>query len=299
MDEKNHLKALHSLTSPAKIVGGAKDVVDEFLFAISYKEKDCLVPTYATNATNKLLHDLAEIKEKYLAQLEKERRYPTLNAVNHKVAAYGTTEDIAAKLQSILNSLLEKSRETPIDVSPNQPHMTVEEALKTSELEIIQDTFLSDVLKWMAAHPYATAFHIAMVLLMLCPGLAVVPLLEMIGFGADGIIGGKPKSTINDEILGSFVADLIAGSVVASYQSVAGPIAARSLFAVLQSTAMGGYGVFKVYGAVRAAIALAVAFEVGRAHAQHGCSEKRSLIPTAHYESGAGKVRGCASCVIQ
>lgn len=80
--------------------------------------------------------------------------------------------------------------------------MTVEEALKTSELEIIQDSFLSDVLKWMAAHPYATAFHIAMVLLMLCPGLAVVPLLEMVGFGTEGIIAGKSKSTMHLEILG-------------------------------------------------------------------------------------------------
>lgn len=188
------------------IVGGAKDIVDEFLFTVSYKEKDCLVPTYMTNATNKFLHDLAEIKERYLAQLEKERHHPTQNAVNHKVATYGTTEDVAAKLIAILNSLLEKARETPIDVSPNQPRMTVEEALNTSELEIIQDSFMSDVLKWMAAHPYATAFHIAMVLLMLCPGLVVVPLLELVGFGADGIIFGKPKSTIRYEIRRTFFA---------------------------------------------------------------------------------------------
>ena len=190
-DEKNDLKAVRTRTPPASLVGGAKDVVDEFLFAVSYKEKDCLVPTYMTNVTNKFLHDLAEIKEKYLAQLEKQRHYSTQNFGNHTVTTYGTTEDVAAKLNNIINSLLEKARDTPIDVGPNQPHMKVEEALKTSELEIIQESFLSDVLKWMAAHPYATAFHIAMTLLMLCPGLAIVPLLEMVGFGAEGIIGGK------------------------------------------------------------------------------------------------------------
>lgn len=199
MDGKGDLKALHNLTSPASLVGEAKDIVDEFLFAVSYKEKDCLVPTYMTNATQKFLHDLAEIKERYLAQSEKERHHPTQIAVNDndKVAAYGITEDVAAKLNSLLNTLFEKARETPIDVNPNQPHMSVEEALKTSELEIIiQGSLQSDVLKWMAAHPFATAFHIAMILLMLSPGLVVVPLLELVGFGVDGIILGMLMSKI-------------------------------------------------------------------------------------------------------
>ena len=84
-----------------------------------------------TNVTNKFLHDLAEIKEKYLAQLEEQRHYSTQNVGNHTAATYGTTEEVAAKLKTIINSLLEKARDTPIDVGPNQPHMKVEEALKT------------------------------------------------------------------------------------------------------------------------------------------------------------------------
>ena len=98
---------------------------------LSYKEKDRLVPTYITNVMNKFLHDLAEIKEKYLAQLEEQRHYSTQNVGNHTAATYGTTEEVAAKLKTIINSLLEKARDTPIDVGPNQPHMKVEEALKT------------------------------------------------------------------------------------------------------------------------------------------------------------------------
>lgn len=197
MDKRGDLKALQHLTGPAPLAGEAKDIVDEFLFAVSYKEKDCLVPTYMTNATDKFLHDLAGIKERYLAKLEKD--HLTQNALNDNdtVGAYSTTEDVAAKLISILKTLLEKARETPIDVNPNQPHLSVEEALKASELEIIiQDSLQSDVLKWMAAHPYATAFHIAMILLMLSPGVVVMPLLELVGFGTDGIIFGMPKSTI-------------------------------------------------------------------------------------------------------
>lgn len=110
-----------------------------------------------------------------------------------------------------------------------------------------------------------------------------------------------PSLRYNDEIRysRSFVADQLAGSAAASYQSIAGPIAARSLFAVLQSTAMGGYGILKVYKAVRAAIALAVTFEVGRARVHHGCSEKQFLIPTVHHEGEVGEAKGCASCVIQ
>lgn len=297
-NQKSNLKGLPTLTSSASLVGGAKDVVDEFLFAVSHKEKEFLVPSYMTNATSIFLNDLAEIKKKYLAQLEKERHHSPHNVGKNAVATYGTTEDVAAKLNGIINSLLEKARDTPIDVGPIQPHTTVKEALKTSELEIMQDSFLSDLLKWMAAHPYATAFHIAMVLLMLCPGLAVVPLLEMVGFGAEGIIAGKSKSTMHVEIL-SYPLLIQTESVAASYMSVAGPIAARSLFAVLQSTAMGGYGVFKVYTAVRAAIALAVTFEVGRANRQRGCSEKLCSIPTGCSETGVTKARGCAGCVIQ
>lgn len=199
MGEKGDLEALQNLTGPASFVTLAKNIVDEFLFAVSYKEKDCLGPTNMINATQKFLHDLAGIKERYLAQSEKERNHPTQTAVNDtdKVAAYGTTEDVAAKLNSLLNTLFEKARETPIDMNSNQPYMPVEEALKSSELEIIiQGPLLSDVLKWMAAHPFAAAFHIAMILLMLSPGVVVMPLLGLVGFGADGIIFGMPKSTI-------------------------------------------------------------------------------------------------------
>lgn len=196
MDKKGDLRVFQNLTGPAPLAGEAKDIVDEFLFAVSYKEKDCLVPTCMTNATDRFLHDLAGVKERHLAQLETERHHFTQNVLNDNdtVGAYSTTEDVAAKLISILKTLLEKAHETPIDVNPNQPHLSVEEALKASELEIImQDSLQSGVLKWMAAHPYATAFHIAMILLMLSPGVVVMPLLELVGFGVDGIIFGMPQ----------------------------------------------------------------------------------------------------------
>lgn len=50
---------------------------------------------------------------------------------------------------------------------------------------------------------------------------------------------------------------MLAGSMAAKIQSVIGPIAARSVFAIWQSARMGGYGVEYVNGGVRALVALA------------------------------------------
>ena len=47
------------------------------------------------------------------------------------------------------------------------------------------------------------------------------------------------------------------GSIAAKVQSVIGPVAARSVFAIWQSARMGGYGVANVNGGVRALVALA------------------------------------------
>ena len=47
------------------------------------------------------------------------------------------------------------------------------------------------------------------------------------------------------------------GSVAARIQSLIGPVAARSVFAIWQSARMGGYGVAQVNGGVRALVALA------------------------------------------
>ena len=50
---------------------------------------------------------------------------------------------------------------------------------------------------------------------------------------------------------------VLAGSMAAKIQSVIGPVAARSVFAIWQSARMGGYGVEYVNGGVRALVALA------------------------------------------
>lgn len=50
---------------------------------------------------------------------------------------------------------------------------------------------------------------------------------------------------------------VLVGSMAAKIQSVIGPVAARSVFAIWQSARMGGYGVEYVNGGVRALVALA------------------------------------------
>ncbi|TLD26612.1 hypothetical protein PspLS_04369 [Pyricularia sp. CBS 133598] len=78
------------------------------------------------------------------------------------------------------------------------------------------------------------------------PGLFVLPVLASIGFGGSGPI---------------------AGGIAASVQSGMGNVLAPSLFATLQSAAMGGYGVTAVLGTVQAAgglFAVAAAAQVTR-----------------------------------
>lgn len=53
------------------------------------------------------------------------------------------------------------------------------------------------------------------------------------------------------------------GSLASQIQSVIGPVAARSVFAIWQSARMGGYGVEYVNGGVRALIAMADATVAG------------------------------------
>ncbi|KAL8818111.1 MAG: hypothetical protein Q9223_003187 [Gallowayella weberi] len=92
---------------------------------------------------------------------------------------------------------------------------------------------------WIAAHPYQTAFQVSMLLLTLGPGLLAGPALGAAGFSSSG---------------------LVSGSAAAAHQAATGNVAARSVFAVLQSAGAGGYGVPIVHGAIRAGSVIAGTF---------------------------------------
>ncbi|KAG9228065.1 hypothetical protein BJ875DRAFT_270963 [Amylocarpus encephaloides] len=85
--------------------------------------------------------------------------------------------------------------------------------------------------RWIAANPGQSALLIANGILIFTPAALTGPLLATMGFGASGPI---------------------AGSVAAWLQSILGNVGARSVFAYLQSAAMGGYGVAAVNGIVQA-----------------------------------------------
>ncbi|KAL8670056.1 MAG: hypothetical protein Q9168_005389 [Polycauliona sp. 1 TL-2023] len=91
--------------------------------------------------------------------------------------------------------------------------------------------FAKKVASWMAAHPYQTALQLGSGILFFGPGLLAVPALGAAGFGSTGIVSG---------------------SIAASQQAAIGNVAARGLFATLQSAAAGGYGVPIVHGVIRA-----------------------------------------------
>lgn len=109
---------------------------------------------------------------------------------------------------------------------------------KAQELQLHQ--VASDIEIWVKAHPWKAAFYLASSISLFAPEILSLPALEALGFGAVGVR---------------------AGSLAAKIQSVIGPIAARSVFAIWQSARMGGYGVEYVNGGVRALVALADAAE--------------------------------------
>ena len=84
-------------------------------------------------------------------------------------------------------------------------------------------------------HPHLNATTLA-VAVPAIGGMAVAaPLLGLVGFGAAGPVGGKLLLTI-DKLCSS---NNLAGSATAAYQSAYG---ATTMFSVLQSAAMGGFG---------------------------------------------------------
>ncbi|OBT89854.1 hypothetical protein VE02_00813 [Pseudogymnoascus sp. 03VT05] len=87
------------------------------------------------------------------------------------------------------------------------------------------------VLEWTAAHPGQTALLVVNGALFFTPAALTGPLLTSMGFGATGPV---------------------ASSVAASLQSMLGNVGAGSVFAYLQSAAMGGYGAVVVNGATQA-----------------------------------------------
>ncbi|KAJ1323018.1 Interferon-induced 6-16 family [Microdochium nivale] len=90
--------------------------------------------------------------------------------------------------------------------------------------------------------------------IMALPGLIVAPaigVLNMVGFGAGGIVGGTTAATI---------------------QAGIGNVAARSLFATCTSAAASGYGVAVLAGAARVAGGAFASAAAGAA-AVHGMAD--------------------------
>ncbi|KAL9576415.1 MAG: hypothetical protein Q9212_007117 [Teloschistes hypoglaucus] len=114
------------------------------------------------------------------------------------------------------------------------PRESLERAkTKAQELDLL--LVASDIETWIKHHPWKAAFYAASAIGSFAPEILSIPALEMLGFSLGGVR---------------------AGTLAAKIQSVIGPVAARSVFAIWQSARMGGYGVEYVNGGVRALVAL-------------------------------------------
>ncbi|KAI8960643.1 hypothetical protein F5Y11DRAFT_329014 [Daldinia sp. FL1419] len=100
--------------------------------------------------------------------------------------------------------------------------------------------FAEDITNWARKNPWkAAATGVAVV----APGLIAGPVLGVLGFGANGIVGG---------------------SIAAGIQSGIGNVAAGGVFATLQSAGMAGYGAATVNGIVSAGGIIGSAFSAYR-----------------------------------
>ncbi|KAI0448816.1 hypothetical protein F5B21DRAFT_496331 [Xylaria acuta] len=95
--------------------------------------------------------------------------------------------------------------------------------------------------EWAAANPKQATVAGAGAACVAAPMLVAAPVLGLVGFGANGIVGG---------------------SIAAGVQSGIGSVVAPSIFATLQSAAAGGYGIAAVSAVVQG-LGIAVASSAG------------------------------------
>ena len=117
------------------------------------------------------------------------------------------------------------------------------------------------VLQWSAAHPYQTTLQVGMGLMMLSPAAVAGPALSAVGFGNGILPGASPSILWWSDIL-----IRVSASFASAQHATIGNVAARSLFATLQSAGAGGYGLPIVNGFIRAGSALGlIGSAVGKA----------------------------------
>ena len=187
-------------TSQTQMVD-VEDIVQDWLHTL---------PCDLVATINTFINALIQKKEDYLAHKDKssyepeyERLLYTSNTSTGRGAAEASmsNEDIAFHLSRAIGALLESARQNPIHLSTQPPNIDVDELhdritkiYRANNSNIKDCSFAEDVLKWVAAHPYQTAFHVACALLLLYPGIVTVPILALVGFAPEGIIAGNHSS---------------------------------------------------------------------------------------------------------
>ncbi|KAF7947733.1 hypothetical protein EAE96_008813 [Botrytis aclada] len=91
-------------------------------------------------------------------------------------------------------------------------------------------TLSQNIISYIQAHPFKSAFHVISMATFFTPAAAGGPILYLLGFARVG-----PRAV----------------SIASMTQSIFGNVATRSVFAYLQSAAMGGYGLGLLNPAVR------------------------------------------------
>lgn len=115
---------------------------------------------------------------------------------------------------------------------------------------------------WIREHPSKAVICAINTVIIAAPTIVFTPVLGLLGFTSLGPAAGNSpphpasKPLAHHEALKK--ADPATGSIAASLHSALSPIAAGGTFSILQSAAMGGYGVGVAAGAVRVGAAAVI-----------------------------------------
>lgn len=109
---------------------------------------------------------------------------------------------------------------TWVERTAPQLEIAVSDAAK-AVVSIAQSQLPVEIVRWITEHPGQTVFIIVAGIVFFAPFLITVPVLYTLGFRSSGVV---------------------AGSAAAALHSIIGPIAAGSIFALLQSAGTGGAG---------------------------------------------------------
>ena len=164
-----------------------------------------------------------------------------------------------------MNSVAEANgiwQEVPCEDLSEEIKNEAVEGQERRAIQIREQDIPHHILEHVRNNSPSSGLFLANDLVFICPWLLTAPFLGFLGFGAAGPVAGKfPNVHFSITDMPLLIASFSVGSIASWIQSIISPVAGGSLFAILQSAGMGGFGATVVNGVVAAggAVRMAIA----------------------------------------